>query len=133
MLLGSRMLFISITNKVGKFVSGGFFTHFNKLMQYHLGATVTDALYLSPSKLMMDYAIQLALQQGAERLHLGGGLGGSTSDGLFRFKKGFGRQYHPFSSLRFIHQPEQYNKLRYEVTGKSQPNDYFPEYRLQTG
>ncbi len=58
-------------------------------MQYHLGATVTDALYLSPSKLMMDYAIQLALQQGAERLHLGGGLGGSTSDGLFRFKKRF--------------------------------------------
>ncbi len=129
-LLGESLLFITVSNQSGSFVAGGLFTLFSGVMQYHLGATTSEALHLSPSKLMMDKAIQYGLANKANVLHLGGGLGGSTSDGLYRFKKGFGRQYHPYSSLRFIHLPAVYDKLRaHKAKTSSHHIDYFPEYR----
>jgi lipid II:glycine glycyltransferase (peptidoglycan interpeptide bridge formation enzyme) len=131
-LLGQKLIYIAVTDKNGVFASGGLFTLFGNVMQYHLGATADEVVHFSPSKLMMDAAIEFGLVNGASLLHLGGGLGGSVSDGLFRFKKGFGQNYHPYSSLRFIHQPEEYMALKPEDSGFSKNNDYFPEYRYKS-
>lgn len=128
-LLADKLVYIAITDKEGAFVAGGIFTCFGEVMQYHLGATSDNAVHQSPSKLMMEQAVIYGIAAGAGTLHLGGGLGGSTSDGLFRFKKGFGDGFHPFSSLRFIHLPRIYHLLRKESQAMDAQTDYFPEYR----
>jgi hypothetical protein len=129
-LLGARLVFISIMDADGEFAAGGLFTLFDKVMQYHLGATTNKHLYFSPSKLMMDAAIEYGIAKRADLLHLGGGLGGSTTDGLFRFKKGFAEKYHPYTSLRFIHLPAVYEKLKLSLGKGYNRNTYFPEYRV---
>ena len=128
-LLADKLVYVSISNINGQFVAGGIFTCFGDVMQYHLGATSNEAVHQSPSKLMMEVAVRFGVGVGAHTLHLGGGLGGSTSDGLFRFKKGFGNHFHQFSSLRFIHQPQVYHLLRTETHSDDVQSDYFPEYR----
>jgi len=131
-ILGDRIVFISVHDPHKICVSAGLFTLFGSVMQYHLGATADHAISYSPSKLMMDEAIRFGKLSGASMLHLGGGLGGSTSDGLFRFKKGFGNMFHPYSSLRFIHQPKTYNELHKKQVTTNIPKDFFPIYRYQT-
>jgi len=128
-LLGERLVFVIITDGAGHLVSGGLFTLFGKIMQYHLGATSTEAVEHSPSKMMMDESIVYGKKHGAEMLHVGGGFSANTSDGLFRFKKGFGSHLHPFSTLRFIHHPDVYEKLVQGKPSKAEENGYFPEYR----
>ena len=128
-LLGERLVFVTITDKDKRLVSGGLFTHFDKIMQYHLGATLTEALEHSPSKMMMDESIVYGKKHGAEMLHVGGGFSANTSDGLFRFKKGFGSHLHPFSTLRFIHHPDIYEKLVQDKNRKIFDASFFPEYR----
>lgn len=129
-LLGDALLFVSVSDSQNNFVAGGLFTTYNQVIQYHLGASTNEDLHLSPSKLMMDMAIRYGIENGASLLHLGGGLGGSTHDGLYRFKKGFGRQYHPYASLRLIHLPHIYEKLkRNHIDKTSVQTAYFPEYR----
>jgi hypothetical protein len=129
-LLGENLMLISVYDAEGKWTAGGLFTRFGDVMQYHLGATRDEYLSHSPSKLMLDRAIVEGKQNGSQILHLGGGLGGSTTDGLFRFKKGFALKYHPYTSLRFIHLPSVYEKLRAALGKGYNRNTYFPEYRV---
>ena len=128
-ILGDRLVFVTITDADNILVSGGLFTRFGKVMQYHLGATLTEALKHSPSKMMMDESIVYGKSQGAEMLHVGGGFSANTSDGLFRFKKGFGSQLHSFSTLRFVHQAEIYDKLIQDKQQKRKGDAFFPAYR----
>jgi hypothetical protein len=128
-ILGERLVFVTITDKDSRLVSGGLFTHFGKIMQYHLGATLTEAIEHSPSKMMMDESIAFGKKKGAEMMHVGGGFSANTSDGLFRFKKGFGSHLHPFSTLRFIHHPDIYEKLVQDKKRKNRDLSFFPEYR----
>lgn len=128
-LLKEKMIYIAVHNNENEFVAGGIFTHFGNVMQYHLGATTSTALRYSPSKMMMDEAIHHGKAAGARTLHLGGGLGASISDGLFRFKKGFGTTLHSYSSLRFVHLPEHYTELSNRTRYFEESTKYFPEYR----
>jgi lipid II:glycine glycyltransferase (peptidoglycan interpeptide bridge formation enzyme) len=101
-------------------------------MQFHLGATNDACLYYSPSKLMMDEAVNYASAMQLRYLHMGGGLGGSVADGLFRFKKGFGKKYHAFSTLRFVHNNSLYQQLKNTEGARLQYIDpsFFPAYRI---
>lgn len=60
-LCNEKLIFISITDSDGNFVSGGLFTFFHEIIQYHLGATINTCVQLSPSKLMVDAAIDFGL------------------------------------------------------------------------
>lgn len=131
-LLNEKIIYVAVHNSQNNFVAGGLFTHFGEVMQFHLGATSDIAVRQSPSKMMMDQAIQYGMQAGAKMLHLGGGLGASITDGLFRFKKGFGDMLHQYSSLRFIHNSTQYTNLRKKYITHDLSTAYFPEYRLNT-
>ena len=129
-MLKEKLNFISILDGKGEFVAGGIFTIFNEVMQYHLGATTNNAVNMSPSKLMMDAAIIEGQKKDVKILHLGGGYGGSFDDGLFRFKSGFGKTMHEFSTLRMIHRPEVYKDLVNSKIGQQNgSNGFFPEYR----
>ena len=111
--------------------AGGIFSIVEGLAQFHLGGTAEDFVGQSPSKLMMDAAISACKAQGAHTLHLGGGYGSSATDGLFRFKAGFGQQRHNFSTLRFIHRRDTYRQLMGNTMLSNKNHEvYFPEYRF---
>ena len=130
-LMGNSLILICINDKDGKIASGGLFSLFNGLAQFHLGGTSESSVNQSPSKLMIDAAIEACKLKGAHTLHLGGGYGSSNTDGLFRFKSGFGSQLHKFSTLRFIHLPDKYRHLiNYNSSINNEPVNYFPEYRF---
>jgi lipid II:glycine glycyltransferase (peptidoglycan interpeptide bridge formation enzyme) len=128
--IGHSLILISINDKHGKIASGGLFSLFNGLAQFHLGGTSENFLNQSPSKLMIDAAIEACKEKGAHTLHLGGGYGSANTDGLFRFKAGFGSQLHKFSTLRMIHNPEVYKELVKNTKGiNNSANGFFSEYR----
>jgi hypothetical protein len=122
---------VTVTDKNDSMAAGGIFSLINGLAQFHLGGTSSAHLHLSPSKLMMDAAIVALKEAGADTLHLGGGYGSSNADGLFRFKAGYGQQLNTFSTLRFIHNPEVYNKLTAISAshGVNNAGTHFPVYR----
>lgn len=130
-LIQHSLILISINEKHGKIASGGLFSLFNGLAQFHLGGTSENFLNQSPSKLVIDAAIEACKEKGAHTLHLGGGYGSSNTDGLFRFKAGFGSQLHKFSTLRFIHLPDKYKQLiENNHFSNNKSISYFPEYRF---
>ena len=128
----TNLILITIYDRHGVMASGGLFTLFHNLAQYHLGGTATRFIKDSPSKLMIDVAIEHCKQSGANKLHLGGGFGASDNDGLFRFKSGFGLELKRFSTLRFIHLPEIYSQLIHKIqkTHNTLASPFFPAYRL---
>jgi hypothetical protein len=73
----------------GEVSAGAIFTITNKIMQYHLAGTTEKYIKETPMKLILDEARLLANQLNLDYLHLGGGVGGSDEDSLFRFKSGF--------------------------------------------
>ena len=91
-------------------LAGGLFFTCQGLVQYHLGATWTEALREQPMKLVFDATWRWARDQGATDLHLGGGVGGAA-DSLFHFKAGFSDRRHAFETLRVIVDPEAYRRL----------------------
>lgn len=130
-ILKDSLMLVSVTDTKGEVASAGLFTLIKGLAQFHLGGTAESSLKDSPSKLMMDAAIEACKLQGAHTLHLGGGYGSGNADGLFRFKSGFGSQLHEFSTLRFIHLSDKYAQLLQSKGLKSKETGaYFPEYRF---
>lgn len=130
-LLKDKLILFMIQDKIGQQTAGGLFSLVNGLAQFLLGGTNDDFVKESPSKLMMDSAIEYFKEKGAHTIHLGGGFENDCSDGLFRFKEGFGNQYHTFSTLRFINRIDIYNKLlENNYLCLQQFGNYFPKYRL---
>ena len=129
-ILGDNLILIIIYDNRGVPASSGLFTVVNGLAQFHLGGTSSYYLDKSPSKLMIDCAISACKSMGATTLHLGGGYGSNTSDGLYRFKAGFGSKNHNFSTLRFIHNKEKYYNLMNSVGIEKDSISFFPEYRF---
>lgn len=124
-----HLLLVSVLSPAGEYVSGGLFTVFGRIMQYHLGATIDHAVRMSPSKLMIRTAIEAGMEAGAEVLHLGGGLGADNTDGIYRFKEGFSQNKHPYRCLQITHLPTVYEQLMKTCSGAEGKNSYFPEYR----
>jgi len=54
---------------------------------YHLSARDPDQPQLAATNLLLDYAVQTAIAEGAKQMHLGGGK--MVNDSLMRFKAGF--------------------------------------------
>lgn len=117
-------------NEIGEIVSGSMFTITNKIMQYHLGGTKNDYLIDTPIKIVMDEARLLGVKYGLDYLHLGGGVGGSDDDSLFRFKSGFSKNFHQFSVWNLVVNQVAYDKLVQDkgVKEEEYPN-FFPLYR----
>ncbi|MEG0916304.1 MAG: GNAT family N-acetyltransferase [Myroides sp.] len=114
-----------IAVKDEKVIAGAIFTFTDKIMQYHLAGTTDEFIRETPMKLILDEARLLGNKTSAISLHLGGGVGGSDEDSLFRFKSGFSKDFKQFSVWKYIVNPEVYNQLSKEKDQTS----YFPLYR----
>ena len=102
------------------------------IVQYHLSATHSAYLRHAPSKLMLVTCRNYFQEIGAERLHLGGGLGGAE-DSLYRFKAGFATDTHVFCVAQIVHDQRTYEELvrtkKERQLEKSNSEDFFPAYR----
>lgn len=108
-----------------KVIAGAIFTLTNKIMQYHLAGTTEEYIRETPMKLILDEARLLGNQTVAKNLHLGGGVGGSDEDSLFRFKSGFSKDFKQFSVWKFIVNEEIYK----ELSKNKEQSNFFPLYR----
>lgn len=117
-------------NKEGMPASAAVFTMTKGIMQYHLGGTKDFALNDSPIKYVMDEARLLANEREFNYFNLGGGVGGSDDDSLFRFKSGFSKNFHQFSVWNLVVNQEVYDKLVQDkgMNKENHPN-FFPLYR----
>lgn len=118
-------------------LSAGLFTLYDGIIQYHLGASDPMGMQYASSKLMMDGVRRWGNTVDAHVLHLGGGLGGSIDDSLFRFKAGFSDRRHTFKLWKHITDPKQYDAavscLGGWLTqqGATMPeSNFFPLYRV---
>lgn len=106
------------------------------IVQAHLGGTKTKYLHQSPFNFLLHYVRLWAKERGNEFLHIGGGVGGSTTDSLYTFKSGFSRQRHHFLTLKLITDEEKYYSL-VNLRAKALNTqaeallslDFFPAYR----
>lgn len=133
--LGDK-LHCCIVENADQIVAASLFFECCGIVQAHLGGTRTAFMTQSPFSLLLHHMRLWAKEQGNEFLHLGGGLGGSQEDRLFKFKSGFSRQQHDFYTLRLIINPEVYAELlqhRAQAIDvpieQLQQSTFFPAYR----
>ena len=114
----------------GQPTSAAIFTITNNIMQYHLGGTKDFAMHDTPFKYVMDEARLMGSNLGLKYFNLGGGVGGSDDDSLFKFKAGFSKNFFQFSVWNLVVNENVYDKLVKEkgVKKEDHPN-FFPLYR----
>lgn len=114
-----------IAVKENKIIAGAIFTLTDTIMQYHLAGTTEEYIRETPMKLILDEARLIGNDSSALSFHLGGGVGGSDEDSLFRFKSGFSKNFKQFSVWKYIVNQQVYNELSKEKNQTS----FFPLYR----
>lgn len=112
----------------GRLIAGAIFTITNKIMQYHLAGTTQDFIKVTPMKLILDEARLIANKLELDFLHLGGGVGGSDDDSLFKFKSGFSDYQCQFQIWQMIIDSEKYKELVIKNNSDATSN-FFPLYR----
>ena len=133
-LLGKNLILLTVYDIEENLTSGGLFTNYNGVIQYHLGGTKEEYLSSAPSKLMFDEMIRWGVNEKCKILHLGGGVGGEK-DSLFTFKSGFSKNTMHFSTLRLITNSYVYKVLTKERFNEMPDNkkneiEFFPLYRF---
>jgi hypothetical protein len=116
--------------KDGEIAAGAIFTIAGNIMQYHLAGTKEEYIRDAPMKLILDEARLAANQSGLKYLHLGGSVGDSDDDPLFRFKAGFSDVRFKSRVWQYIADEEKYNELN-QLFKRDPENsgNYFPLYR----
>lgn len=128
--LGEKLHLCSVITPDGDVAGAALFFEADGLVQYHLGATADSYFRYSPSKLFIHHIRAWGQANGAHTFHLGGGVGGSADDSLFRFKSGFSSTTTPFLSYRLIFDRTYYLHLAGAGPGATPRLDgYFPSYR----
>lgn len=120
----SKLLLAKFDDKI---IAGAIFTITKKIMQYHLAGTTEQYIRETPMKLILDEARLLGNKLGMESLHLGGGVGGSDEDSLFKFKSGFSDKQCEFKVWQYITDIIKYNELSKDIADKN--SNFFPLYR----
>lgn len=96
-------------------------------LHYHLGASSQPGRSLGASHLALYALARWGQEQGYERLHLGGGVGGRR-DSLFLYKERFAPSGEiPAAIGKAVHDPERYRELTGQTNVSLQ--GFFPAYR----
>lgn len=119
-----------LAKKDEKIVAGAIFTQTKKIMQYHLAGTDNNYIKDTPMKLILDEARLIGNKLGLEFLHLGGGVGGSDEDALFKFKAGFSDLFCQFSVWKYVVNEVKYLELVKAKGIVDVKSNFFPLYRL---
>lgn len=118
-----------LAEKESQITAGAIFTLTNDIMQYHLAGTLSEFMQDTPMKLILEEARLIGNAIEFKNLHLGGGVGGSDDDSLFRFKSGFSKNFNQFSVWRYVVNKDVYEQLVFENGQKDNKSDFFPLYR----
>lgn len=122
--------FLMLAYKDNEITAGAIFTVTNHIMQYHLSGTKATHLPATPMKLIIDEARLLGTEMGLKYLHLGGGVGGSDTDTLYRFKASFSDYTVTYKVWRMIVNEPVYKELvGIRAREKSLVHTWFPLYR----
>src|SRR5690606_7635576 len=115
----------------GEIAAGAIFTMSDTIMQYHLAGTEFRFIPDTPMKLIIDEARMLGTSFKMKYLHLGGGVGGSDVDSLFKFKSGFSNLRFQYRVWKMIVDEDAYDRLVEERGFKErEQSEFFPLYRL---
>lgn len=107
-------------------IAGSIFTMQGANIHYLFSGSVPQVTSYPATKLILDQVIRDNIEgKKHQLLHLGGGLAGQ-SDGLFKFKAGFGKIILPFYTTQWILIPEVYERLSAHTSPQS---SFFPRYR----
>lgn len=98
------------------------------ILHYHLGGVDRTFLELSPLKIMLARAHQVAIEEGASWFFLGGGPGGFGNP-LVRFKQGFSKLTYPFCVHKKIVDPIRYVEVCRAKGVDPEGSDFIPAYR----
>lgn len=118
-----------LAKKDGEITAGAIFTITDKIIQYHLSGTKQSYARDTPMKLILDEARLLGNELSLDFLHLGGGVGGSDEDPLFKFKSGFSKDTFQFKVWKYIVNQEKYDEL-VKAKGIFENSSFFPLYRV---
>ena len=122
-----------VTRSGDQVASAGLFMDWGDIVEWYLVGTDAAFQALSPSKVLVDFAIGWAYERGHAVLHMGGGRGG-RDDSLFWFKSRFSPRRHEFHTGRWVLDPTRYQELtaaRRAALGPAatQEPTFFPAYR----
>lgn len=116
----------------GKIIGASIFLIGERYIHYHLSGAVKDYMPMAPMNLLL-YTVACDYAGTKEKLHLGGGVGGSTESNLYRFKKSFNKNGdNEFCIGRKIFNSAIYNdlvSLREEEKNFDKASKFFPLYR----
>ena len=131
-------LMLAIDKETEEIAGGAIFTKTNGIVQYHLSGAKEEYLKINPIKFLIDFVrVQSTEESNQKYFNLGGGLGGSNNDSLFRFKSCFSKDFKDFSLWKYIVDEEEYWKLVNEriydkelIKEEYGEPSFFPLYRL---
>lgn len=114
-------------------VAAGLFTEFDGIVEWLLAASDVEYSHLSPSKNLLDDAIEWARDRGDRILHIGGGRGG-REDSLYWFKSQFSKHRHRYHTGAWVLDDADYRKLVEARTAALEDGErlvpvHFPAYR----
>lgn len=112
-----------------KLIAMGVYFRYGKFLHAHLSGSLSEFLEISPAYLL-KYAMAIyGHEKGYEVIHYGGGSSRDENNGLFKFKKDFGKNTEfDFYMAKKIWNNEIYNSLC-DVVGADINSDFFPAYR----
>lgn len=132
----SDYLHMCVVEHEGEMACAGLYFESGGIVQSAIGGTRDKFVRQSPSSLETDFARYWAKDRGNEFMHLGGGVGGSQEDSVYKFKAGFSKQRHPFHTLRMVVDETHYQmlvRIRAQQVGHSvaklEATEFFPAYR----
>ena len=123
-----------ITGKVfydDQLIAMGIYFKYGDYLHAHLSGTLTDYLQYSPASILKYIMALYGHDKGYSVIHYGGGTTNSKDNGLYRFKKGFGRN----TQFDFYISRKVWNQNIYDELCKVlevDPNSaFFPAYRTK--
>lgn len=133
--LGSHLHLCTVTLEE-QVICASLYSECNGVVQSLFRGSASEFLKHSPSSLEVHQMRQWSSQQGWRYLHLGGGVGSSQGDGVFKFKASFSHLRHRFFTQRWILDPVQYRMLTEHQAQHLQvspqqllDSNFFPAYR----
>lgn len=123
-----------ITGKVflgNKLIAMGIYFSYGKYLHAHLSGSLSEYLEYSPAYIL-KYALALyGHDKGYQVIHYGGGSSSSVDNGLYKFKREFGKNTEfDFYIAKKIWNNDLYQRIC-SKTGANIDSDFFPAYRQE--
>ena len=112
-----------------KIIAMGLYFKYSKYLHAHLSGSLTEYMEFSPAYILKYAMANYGHDNGFEVIHYGGGTSSSPDNGLYKFKKDFGKNTEfDFYISKKIWDNDIYNKLC-ETAKADKNSSFFPAYR----